>query len=58
MNINELIKLATEFGLPYITEEGTITIIGSKQNLLFKLERNRILPQNEEKTQCQLAEIY
>jgi hypothetical protein len=49
MNVSELIRLAAEIGLPYITEEGTITIIGSERNILFNIL---------EETKCQLKEIY
>lgn len=48
MDIITLIELAREYGLPCVEREGSITVVGEKQLLIF----------NVEETQCQLIEIY
>lgn len=49
--------LALEFGISYIEQEDTLTIIGERQHLVFKKYENAIYTYLEE-TQCQLIEIY
>lgn len=48
MDIETLIILAEEFGLPYVERELTLTLVGEQQLLIFNLEEN----------ECQLIEIY
>lgn len=49
LNIRELINLATDYGLPCIQHKDILTVVGETQLLIFN---------TQEKTQCQLIEIY
>jgi len=52
----DILELATELGIPAIIRGVTITLIGEKQNIIFKIVNNSFL--KSEVTQCQLIEIY
>lgn len=43
MDVNELIQLAEEFGLPCIEREGSVTIIGLTQFLEFGITELNIV---------------
>lgn len=49
LTIRWLKELANEFGLAYIEREGTVTVVGEKQNILFN---------TREGSTCQVIEIY
>jgi hypothetical protein len=49
MDITTLVELAREYGLPCVEREGSVTVVGEKQLLIFNIV---------EETQCQLIEIY
>lgn len=56
INVRRLRELATDFGLPYIENMDSLTVVGEQQLLIFnKIGR---LSFNQEEKQCQLIEIY
>jgi len=50
----ELKALSSEFGLSFIENAGSITVVGEKQWLIFDKQSFY----NPEETQCRLIEIY
>jgi len=54
INARELKALSSEFGLSFIENKGSITVVGEKQWLVF----DKQFFYNPEETQCRLMEIY
>lgn len=54
INARELKALSSEFGLSFIENKGSITVVGEKQWLVF----DKQFFYNLEETQCRLIEIY
>lgn len=57
INILHLKELAKDFGLSYIENKESLTIVGERQLLIFTKVYEQFLTKQEEK-QCQLTEIY
>lgn len=55
INVKELRALSSDFGLPYIENAGSITVVGEKQLLIFNKQH---MFYNSEEAQCRLIEIY
>lgn len=55
INVRRLRELSNSFGLPYIENMNSLTVVGEKQLLIF----NKInTDTKQEETQCRLIEIY
>ena len=55
INIWSLKELSNSYGLPYIENTDSLTVVGEKQLLIFNKEHSF---NTQEKVQCRLIEIY